>query len=64
VLSGKKKSISVHGGSQVIGSIAAVLGVEKRKLGQGEEQILVPLRRQTCVQLGQRFSGILLKALV
>jgi acetylglutamate kinase len=33
VLSGKKKSISVHGGGQVIGSLAALLGVEKRKLG-------------------------------
>jgi hypothetical protein len=44
--------------------MAAVIGVEKRKLGQGEEQILVPLSRQTCVQLGQRFRGIVLEALV
>src|SRR4029453_13879167 len=43
MLSGHQKGIGVDGSGQIVGPVAAVIGVEKRKLGQREDRSSSPL---------------------
>jgi hypothetical protein len=60
----KQKCVGIDGCRQIIGSLAAVLGVKEGKFGQGEEAIFVACGSQTRMQLGQRFLRVLIEALV
>src|SRR5262249_53911421 len=60
----KKKRVSVDGSSEVIGFVAALSGMGKRKLCQRKETILITFRSQRGMHLGKRFLWFVLEALV
>ncbi len=56
---GEQEGVGVNGGRQGVGGLLRGLAVQERQLGQGEEEVRVPLRRDhRPVQLGQGGRGL------